>query len=189
MILSAGRLAVLAAAGCAVVAGCVRGGGSSPVPRPEAYPRIDLYPSFYRAVDLPDGRVIQVNDSAGVDVDAEGWVNISYPKYGVTVNCTLTRVSEATVGDVLSNRDERMALNTGDTYGEVMRLGSRRGSSVSVFVAQGGSLTPVQFIATDSVSYVFSGAAVMESAVANADSVRPVVDAVAADILYMLRSL
>ena len=76
MILSAGRLAVLAAAGCAVVAGCVRGGGSSPVPRPEAYPRIDLYPSFYRAVDLPDGRVIQVNDSAGVDVDAEGCVNI-----------------------------------------------------------------------------------------------------------------
>ncbi len=127
MILSAGRLAVLAAAGCAVVAGCVRGGGSSPVPRPEAYPRIDLYPSFYRAVDLPDGRVIQVNDSAGVDVDAEGWVNISYPKYGVTVNCTLTRVSEATVGDVLSNRDERMALNTGDTYGEVMRLGVSAG--------------------------------------------------------------
>lgn len=167
-----------------VIAGCDR--RPAAVPRPRAFPRVTLYPRTYSRQALtfgPDSLV--VNDSAQFVVSAPGWFDIVYPAYGITVNCTLTAVSPASVGGVLANRADRMARNLGDRSADIVEW-----PGIRVCVAPAALRTPVQFIATDSVSYVISGVAVSSfSSSVSVDSVAPLIDAVAADITYMLRNL
>lgn len=170
------------------LAGCV-GADHRPtaVPRPRAYPRAELYPEAYSPVEA-GGITLMVNDSARVSVSPGGWVDIAYPAYGVTVNCTVTPVCGATLGSVLDNRSERMALNAGSAYGEITRLTAASGAGATLLESHGAGLTPLQFLATDSSSWVLSGAATMAD-VASTDSIRPVIDALRADIIFLLKEL
>ena len=168
--------------------GCV-GAGDRPaaVPRQRAYPRVELYPAAYSPYGI-GSVVLMVNDSARVEADGL-WVDLVYPAYGLTVNCTVTPVTPSTVVSVLDNRTERMALNAGGSYGEITRLTTDGGSFAALLTTRAGTgMTPVQFIATDSVAYVLSGAATFSMPV-DPDSIRPVVDAVSADMLYLLKKL
>lgn len=161
-------------------------GSPAPIPRQRAYPRPLIYPAAYHRVDLPFGPAgIAVNDSAIVTTPAPGWIDIRYPAYGITVNCTLTAVSPATLRQTLDNRTERIARNLGQARAEALELNSGR-----LIVAPGALRTPVQFIATDSASYVLSGAAVTDfPPTADPDSVAPLIDAVATDLTFLLRNL
>ncbi|MDE5959428.1 MAG: hypothetical protein K2G59_04630 [Muribaculaceae bacterium] len=170
------------------LAGCVgHGGRPAAVPRPRAYPRVELYPAAYSPHAVGDV-VLMVNDSARVVADGL-WVDLVYPAYGLTVNCTVTQVTPSTVASVLDNRTERMALNAGGAYGEITRLMTDGGSTATLLATRAGTgLTPIQFMATDSAAYVLSGAVTFSLPV-DPDSIRPVVDAVGADLLYLLQKL
>lgn len=166
------------------LAGC--GGRPAAVPRPRAFPRTALYPRSYRLEPLPFGPdSIAVNDSTLFVTSAPGWFDIVYPAYGITVNCTLTAVSPASAPEVLANRTDRMARNLADRAADIVEWGG-----VTLCVAPAALRTPVQFLATDSASYVLSGVAVSDfPSSVSADSVAPLIDAVAADLTFMLRNL
>lgn len=150
-----------------------------------AYPRIELYPSTYR---LHNG--LAVNDSARLDSLSPEWFNIVYPRYGVTVNCSRTRVdSPEQLATVISNRLERFSRNLGSHSGEVASLTSASGWGGVLFVAPSALKTPVQFLATDSAHVVLSGTAVMDNPGTAPDSIAPVIDAIEADLLYLLKQL
>jgi len=159
-----------------------------PVPRPKAYPRAAVHAAAYGAVAVAGMDSLWVNVSARVSEPRPGWVDIDYPGYGMAVNCTMTRGGD--IGQALANRAERMALNVGDAAGNVAQFRSRSGLHVTMLTAPEAMRTPLQFLATDSATMIFSGVAVGNFAAGtDPDSVAPLVEAVGADLIHMLRNL
>lgn len=156
------------------------------IPRPKAYPRPTLYAADYKTCPISGSAMeISVNKSAEVVSTKPGWFDICYPAYDITVNCTLTPITPESLSSVLDNRHERMALNLEGQYGEMTQW-----DGVTIIVAPAAMRTPVQFLATDSASFVLSGVAVGNyPAGASPDSIAPYVNAVAQDITHMLKQL
>ena len=176
--MSVGRHCYLIAALGVAICGCSR--RPAPTPRPEAWPRLAVYGPEYHPEHIGP-LTLMVNDSARVDSVGPGWFNIVYPAYGITVNCTLTQGGD--VGAVLANRLDRLERNLGGRPAQEAAWDGRR-----LIVAPAALKTPVQFLMTDSVSYVLSGVAVSQwDAATAADSVSPQIEALAADIAYMLK--
>lgn len=153
----------------------------APTPRPQAYPRIELYPQQYHAAEIL-GKTLQINDSARlVEGDRPGWFNIIYPAYGVTVNATLTLAPSDQIDAILGNRTERMARNLGGVAAELTQ-----GPGITVITAPTALSTPVQLLATDSLTWVLSATAVSSWSLTTAtDSVVPIIDALRADMLQL----
>lgn len=172
------RLCCLIAVPGLLAGACTR--RPAPAPRPDAWPRIAVYEPAYHAERIGP-LTLQVNDSARVDSVGPGWFNIVYPAYGITVNCTLTRGDN--IGEVLANRLERLERNLGGRPAQQAAWNGRR-----LIVAPTALKTPVQFLMTDSVGWVLSGVAVSQWNEATAvDSVSPQIEALAADIAFMLK--
>ena len=159
----------------------------APVPRPEGYPRLQLYPAAYHSIRI-GAMELQVNDSVRVELTdtAAGWFNLRYPAYDITVACTLSPIHSATqLTQVLANRTERLNRNLGQARAAAVQVPPR---NALLLKAPAATLTPLQFLVTDSASYVLSGVAMMTCEV-NPDSVAPVVNAVESDIIHLLQQL
>lgn len=164
------------------------------IPRRRAFMRIEPYTAEYSAYDsLP--LQLQVNSSAKVleaddasTPEGSHWINISYPRFGSTVYCTYVDVTPASLDRHLRNRYERIEKNVRGTMRNVLFADSITGISSDVFFAAEGNVVPLQFISTDSATFVFSGAVFIPTA-ANADSVAPIVDNISDDVMYMLQNL
>lgn len=169
-----------------LLAGC---GRERPVavPRPLAWPRVATYSAAYHAEEAFGGRLtLMVNDSARVTHPAEMWADIIYPAYGLTVNATLTPFGPG----VMENRSERMALNLGGASAELTRLTTPGGWHATLVSAPSAGLTPLQFLATDSARYVLSGTVTPAyDSTAPVDSVMPLLRALEADLIHMLKEL
>lgn len=151
-----------------------------PVPRQRAYPRIELYPSTYKTADI-QGLTIMVNDSAQVKQLDNGWFDIIYPAYGITVNCTLSGYN----AEIINNRMERIDRNLGGANARVVSL-----PGGIVVVAPTALRTPVQLLATDSLTRTLSGVAVSNFTPAtDPDSAAPLIDAIAADMITLVKNL
>ena len=156
--------------------------------------RIEPYAAEYSAYDsLP--LQLQVNSSAKVleaddasTPEGSHWINISYPRFGSTVYCTYVDVTPASLDRHLRNRYERIEKNVRGTMRNVLFADSITGISSDVFFAAEGNVVPLQFISTDSATFVFSGAVFIPPA-ANAVSVAPIVDNISDDVMYMLQNL
>lgn len=157
--------------------------GKAPVPTPRqhAFPRVNLYGEEYHTEEVM-GRPIHVNDSAIFMLGEQpGWFNICYPAYGVTVQATLTLATGPQLHDVLANRAERMARNVASATAEISQA-----PGVTLIVAPTALRTPVQILATDSLSWVLSAVAVSNwPAATNPDSVAPILPAIATDLLRL----
>lgn len=169
-----------------ILAGCSGSQKPQPVPRPQAWPRLSEIPESYRQVNG-----VMVNDSAQVtDGESEGWFDITYPAYNVRINCTMLTVnSPAELSEAIENRLERLERNSAGAPGEITELTSREGWGCLLMSTPSAVATPVQFLATDSVSRLFSGTAVFSGKDLNADSVAPAVAVIERDLLYMLKEL
>lgn len=155
-------------------------------PRPESFPRISLYPAAYRSLPLPFGPdSLTVCADARADIADNGWINIAYPAYGVTVSATLTPTTPAGIDRILANRRQRIDRNLAGADARAARIGSG-----TIVVAPTALRTPVQILATDSASWVLSAVAVAEwPAETSPDSVAPIIDALARDMSIMLTNL
>ncbi len=171
---------------------------SNPIPRRKAYPRIDLYEPTY-ATQVVNG--VKFNVNAGTQITTPDtvtanhgvWFNITYPRYQAVIHCTLTQTSSTTDMDrILDNRAERMALNTGGAYTEVTDIIPERphGFTAQMLVTPAGSVTPIQFLASDGRSHVLSGSMTFRTREkADADSISPIISAVKTDVVELLKSL
>ena len=165
------------------------------MPRPRAMMRIDRIDSTYTHVDiLPLG--LLVNNSAvakestdSTTGDGSRWLNISYPHYRSTVYCSFVPVSRGNLAQHLDNRRKRISLNA---EGREMRSAVFEDSlgryTAEVFFAGADVPTPLQFITTDSTSFIFTGALYVDGR-NNPDSIAPVVDYITDDVMTMLQNL
>lgn len=169
-----------------IAVGCSDSRRQPAVPRPQAWPRVEVYPPSYHPVNG-----LMVNDSARVEAgSAEGWFDIVYPAYNARINCTLTSAaSTAGLTEAIENRLERLERNAAGAEGELTELTSEGGIGCMMIVAPAAVATPVQFLATDSVSRLLSGTVVFSSRELKPDSVAPAVEAIERDVLYLLTHL
>lgn len=165
-------------------------GDSAAVPRRRAYPRLPEYGASYTpAPGAP--ACYYVNSHAELSVDSGGrWLTVRYPLYDAEVYVTVTRTaSQHELKAVLDNRRERMALNIGGAQATTAHVASPD-SFVGVIVEAPGSVMPVQFVATDGVECVVSGAARLNVRPdAPYDSISPVVRTLSRDITFALKHL
>lgn len=173
-----------------VAIACNHSGDSSPdnagaTPRRYAYPRIAAIDTAMALRTL--GPVdIAVNTSATAISEREGWLTLSYPRLGATIYISATRTDD--VAAAIANRRQRMALNLGDASASASEFLVGPFACTIVESADAGT-TPVQFLAASADGVIVSGAATLSGPTAPADSIRPIVQFLAADAARMLKSL
>lgn len=176
-------LAMLAAA-------CGGSDSNAPVPRPRAYPRIAVADSVFAPVA---GAAIpfEASTAAVATLDSTGsQLTLDYPAYGMQLYVTLTVAPDPDrVGAVIANRRERMSLNLNGAPASTTHITSQDSTFEGVLLEAPGTGTPLQFLATDGMNCVASGALSTAATPAPYDSVRPIVAALRRDIVHALRTL
>ncbi|MCM1110096.1 MAG: hypothetical protein NC336_02685 [Clostridium sp.] len=192
-------LGFVPAVGLLVASACHRSATADiPVPRPEAYPRVQVYPSdsMVEAGGLPVRLLVNGYAPATItrrDRD-NAWVNIRYPRYGFEIFVTVTTVGgdTARLAAVVDNRLERIGLNLGGSEARLDEfLSDDRNFEVRLVEAPGNP-TPLQFLAVGRGGEVVSGSAAPTDPSVNpaaVDSLAPVVEDLRRDIMTTLRSL
>lgn len=163
-------------------------------PKPRGYFRIEPPKARYQALPL-DSLPYTFNVSQLVMVELppvgspEGWINLSYPSLGVKVYCSYLPVTRSTLQTAavesrsLVSRQAKQAnavKEQGYSNPEEQVYGS-------LFLLDGESASPVQFMLTDSVSNFFRGALYYDC-VPNADSLAPLTDYLRQDIIELIQS-
>lgn len=179
-------LLVALLAACAT--GC-RDNGGTPVPRPRAYPRIDVPDSAFTTLSA-DGVAMAVNTSASVRRGQNNGLDIAYPRLNSTLYISINRYRDnQELARAIANRNQRMALNTGSERVRTDEFTNDAGFFCRMISAGGASAIPVQFTAAGPGRTLVSGAAVFSVPVASADSVAPASRALQRDILHLLLSI
>lgn len=169
---------------------------SAQVPRPTAYPRAALYGADYHVVDTVPLRVA-VNKNAATTVshpdNRTAHISVRYPRYAATLHITaIAPRSAAAVDSLIAMRRQRIALNLGaSTARETRYASASRRLDATLFEASTACPSPLQLIATanDGSGEILSATLFFDAPSAAGDSLRPVVNALRADILAMLDSL
>ncbi|MCC8175192.1 MAG: hypothetical protein LIO91_01990 [Bacteroidales bacterium] len=177
--------------GILLLESCSQGEKAVNIPRPEAWPRVDLYTEKMDTVEgLP--LLFEANTDALATTsreDAGWWVNVRYPQYRATLYISMTPVDAATEQKVIDNRVERISRNIGGRTTEMTELTTPSGFHASVTMTRTASVTPVQFIATLPQMWVVSGSLALDKAPSSPDSIAPVIEAVQGDVIRMLQHL
>lgn len=185
---------ILRTLSCIIIAAaaisCTNTGNQAPVPRRVAYPRVELYDSTYvNVTGLPV--MFAVNSSTGVKINEKSadtyWINIDYFRYGATVRLTLQMLPKQEIAAAIANRMERAMLDTGGYPTELTELTSPSGVASTIMLTPSATVTPLHFIATDSATFVLSGAVQFKSADIEANT--PAVNAIHADLLHAAKTI
>lgn len=158
------------------------------VPRPTAYPRVmRAYDTTYTCV-FP-ALNIMLNKNAVVS-DSDGGFSVRYAKYGASLYCSYEGFScDEDFMKTMDKRIERVALDSGSHKPDIYRYNNPDGGySAKVFYTEENCVTPVHFIATDSLTYIVSGAVVLDN-VENYDSIAPIINYLNDDVSYLVKHL
>lgn len=165
------------------------------IPKPKAYFKIEPYDTAYKQFDkLP--LTLMVNDSAkcslvndSTKANGSEWINIYYPRYKATLFCSYLPITKESLQKHIDNRMQRIILNAGQEIPRnIVFQDTIRKMSASVYFTSSESISPLQFIATDSTSYLFSGALYFNDKV-KGDSISPVIDYITDDVMHMLQTI
>lgn len=168
---------------------CSCGSESRPVPKPEAFPRIDVCPEEYRNL-----HELNINSCAEIVTDSVKsngavWITARYPKYNATLYVTKISHSREDMVREISERVRRIELNAGGGKIERNVRSIPGGMEQQIFVARRGSAHPVQLLAVDmKKNEIISAATVLEdySEKTDPDSIAPVIDALKRDLMALI---
>lgn len=174
----------------AILVSC--GSGDTSVPRPHAFPRIEMYDTVSRVVDLGYGD-IRACAAADIRVKGVGACDIVYPRYGATIYVSIVPAAPDSLDYHWANRNQRIALNLEGTPAYDAAVSAPAGCVARLVVADGVCVTPVQSVCIDTVrAVVLNATAFMHNPLPDAtsanvapsavDSLRPVVQALTADL-------
>lgn len=189
------RLAPLPAClACLTILTCVACGGGDtrrPVPRPDAYPRLNLPDRSYAFSDT-GVKSLNLNKSVSIDTERRGeslWITLSYPGFHEGRFYLTLTTGEADMASAINNRMERIGLNTAGLQSTQTELTSSNGWRCIEVETPGSLTTPVQILAAKGDS-LLSGTFFLELPPSTAtDSVAPAADLAAADMLELLKAL
>lgn len=175
----------------AAVVGACSGSDSKPVPRPHAYPRLDLPLSFYT---FPDSLPLRhaINNKARVRIKSPQAFDIIYPTMGVTVYCTLIPARRDSFDILWEGRLKRIDTNLAGAPTHTVESRSKEGFHGMVVVTETVSQTPVQLLATNADrSLIYSATSFVHDRTApeRYDSIAPMYTVLQHDLAYALSFL
>ena len=158
---------------------------ATPTPRRYAYPRLEAYATDYRLIDAELVK-FEVNANATVSSPKSGWVDIEYPRYGATFYISAVKPDD--VAEAIANRQQRMSRNLGGAKATSRSFASGKFDCMILESIDAGT-TPVQFLAVGDDGVIVSGTATIVGSTAPADSIRPIVTALADEAFKILTTL
>lgn len=188
---------IFALLGALLLAGCTGGSDNraTAIPRPTAWPRIQLYDSVFTAVENAPVN-LEANNAATLTVknDKNYGLDIGYPAYNATVYVTvISNINDShTLAQVLDGRRERISRNLGTTHATAMQQTNNHGFECIIVEAGAATQTPAQLLAWNrEKGVVVTATAFLSSPVTaqNLDSIAPVNHALARDLHHLAANL
>ena len=166
-----------------------------PVPRPVAYPRIQLADTVYCPVEAA-GYIarIMVNCQAEVKVVKKEkntiWIDIVYGIYsGAVLHLTVQSVDKTDIASDMANRMQRIEMNIGGNKPQIIEISSVKFEGI-VIKAVSASVTPLQLLATDNHSVIVYGSFEMPASFStDREMILPVINSVENDMVKLVSEL
>lgn len=171
--------------------------GAAPVPRPDGFFRIEPYPASYHR-DTVGRMSLLINDSARCDVLRAGnpgeyaWCNVVYPRYNATVYLSfIDAPARSGLAELLAeSRDLVYRQSVGAARVEAVEyVDADKPLYAILYHLSAASATPLQFVATDSLSCLVRGALYYDHSPLRPDSVAPTIEYLADEMAVMIESL
>lgn len=163
-------------------------------PKPRGYFRIELpIPSYelFNVQDLPYS--FHISRLAKVEFPPLGspvrWINLSYPQLKVKLYCSYVPITSVSLKEVIEE-SRSLVLRQAKYPTQIKeQLYSNTEAAVygALFLLDGESAAPIQFLLTDSISHFFRGTLYYDC-IPNADSLAPVTQYLKQDIVELIQS-
>lgn len=184
----------------AIASACGRKSENAAVPKPEAWPRIELPPDDFRPVEIgkveflinSSARIVKKPSDSSAESDRDIWFDITYPEIpGATLYMSLTDTGDSLkLKNALANRHQRMELNSGGAHTEITQLLSQGGWVGELALTRSSVATPLYIIAHNGSDNLLSGALYFNyPADTSPDSISPIVRAISRDLMVILESV
>ena len=162
-------------------------------PKPRGYVRIEPTEAVYDTLPIQDSPFRFVVSNA-VTIEWTGkegheGLNLTYPELGATIYCHYLPVTPAT-WPIVEAESRSFAIHQLKPAGEISEKAYENPEANvygSLFLLDGGSASPIQFLLTDSVSQCFRGALYFDCK-PNADSLAPAIHYIQQDIIELIQT-
>ncbi|HCC53299.1 MAG TPA: gliding motility protein GldD [Porphyromonadaceae bacterium] len=163
-------------------------------PKPKGYLRTDLPEAQYIALnlnELPYG--FNISTQTAIEMPSKDsslyWLNIDYPDFHAKIYCSYQAITPQTFHEH-ENECRRLAERTvrnADAITEKRYENKERDVYGTLFLIEGETASPIQFMLTDSVSGFFRGSLYYKYS-SNADSLAPVTEYLQKNITELIQS-
>lgn len=164
------------------------------VPKPHTYHRIQTPDSTYR-LSSHGNLDILLNSAATFTDSVQGngrWVDITYPHFNnVRIFLTINEVDAEEMPSLITNREERIVLDAGNSAIEITELTSAGRWGCRLFVTRNSISTPIHLmgVSPDSTQMVYGVAYTQFGDGVAPDSIAPIVRTLERDMLVTLKNL
>lgn len=163
-------------------------------PKPRGYFRIDAPAAHYIPLPLDElPYTFHISTQVEVELppvgDPAGWINLAYPVLNAKIYCSYLPITTTMLDELWEDSRlfiSRQAVNS-RTIQEQTYSDPEGKVYGSLFLLDGNSTAPVQFILTDSVSHFFRGS-LFYDCIPNADSLAPVTNYLREDVVELIQS-
>lgn len=167
---------------------------NAPMPKPRGMLRIDLPAPRYAEFSAP-GRpyTFRFSRLANVELppvgEADDRLNITYPKWGVTIYCSGAAITSATLAAATDECRELIRRSVRDVHAVTEQAYEDPNARVYgvLFRIEGDSPAPIRFMLTDSAAHFFQGALYYSDRV-SPDSVAPLTDYLLRDVAVLIQT-
>ena len=162
-------------------------------PKPSGYFHIELTKHNYEPlIDYPDFEFdipSQIKVIQNPDADQGTWFNLVYPQLNAQIYCSYFPITETTLEKISEESRKFVSRHTLKAEAIQKQVFENPEQKVYglVYELQGGVVSPIQFILTDSVSSFFRGALYFDN-IPNQDSIAPVLEYINEDIQVIIES-
>ena len=159
-------------------------------PRPQGYFRIATPEPAYTMYEEKSGLYgFELSEFAEVQHRQDNWLNIEYPFYKGEINCTYKVINGNfhALSEDVRNFVYKPHVEVADAISEQFYGNPEQKVYGMLYELKGNTASPIQFVLTDSVSYLFRGALYF-NATPNKDSIAPVVKYIERDIVRLMES-
>jgi gliding motility-associated lipoprotein GldD len=173
------------------------GGNEAYVPKPRAYPRVQLPETGYKNFDssgIPYAFEIPVysameKDTLNIYTRQPNWFNLNFKPFNATLHLTYYKFGNQTQFDSLVDDTRKLVNKHIQRAEDIIEEPLRMSENVKgmMFEIEGNTATNLNFYLTDSIRHFMRGALYF-NAQANADSTAPVFERMKQDIGHLIKT-
>lgn len=164
-------------------------------PKPRGYVRIEPAVAAYQLFDLPElPFLFEVSQVAKVELPEEQqalpMVNLSYPSLHAKIYCSYLPITRASFPEAEAESRRlvyRLSATTSDRIQEKAYAHPEVKVFGSLFLLEGNTASPIQFLLTDSTTHFLRGALYFDCR-PNADSLAPAIDYLWRDVIELMQT-